>query len=285
MKEMDIIQQRLGLSIEPSNEKCEKHGVKMNRLPFGLVCDECTKEKIAEEDRRFARASLVADRRNRTTRVLRNKSLVTDVTLWDAEFSNYVSTCDEQHRNVETAKDIARKISEGEHITLWLVGKPGAGKSHIAMSILSVLNRHGENQLNHASDTGLDVRGVGISTLFITFDEMLRKIRDSFNNKDSMYTEEYFVNLCSEVDVLVIDDLGAETGSIDSSKTATDFVHRILYAVGTARQTKPTIITTNLRSVQREQLYDDKILSRFKRNRKEIAFIETPDHRDSEFEY
>lgn len=285
MQEMDVIKQRLGLNIEPSDEKCEKHGVKMNRLPFGLVCNECTKEKVAEEDRQFARASLVADRRNRTVRVLHNKSLVVDMSLWDAEFSNYAIKCEEQTKNVETAKQVARKMSEGEHVTLWLVGKAGAGKSHLAMAILKVLNRHGENQLNHASENGLDVKNVGTSTLFINFDAMLRKIRDSYKNKESMYTEEYFINLCTEVDVLVIDDLGAETGAIDSTKTATDFVHRMLYAIGTSRQTKPTIITTNLRSAQREALYDEKDLSRLKRNRKEIVFIETPDHRDSEFEY
>lgn len=279
------IQRRLGLSIEPTNETCEKHGVMMYRLPSGLVCNECTREKIAEEDRLLARSAKIGERKNHTVRMLRDKSIVSDATLLDAEFSNYEVTIDEQRTNLEKAQEVTRRIAKGEHVTLWLVGTPGAGKSHLAMSILAVLNRHGENQLNKAIDQGLDIEKYGTAALFVSFDDMLRKIKHSFNDSDSIYTEEYFVNLCSKADVLVIDDLGAETGAIESGKVATDFVHRILYAIGTARQTKPTIITTNLRGAQRAHLYDAKILSRFKKHREEIIFIETPDHRDSEFDY
>ena len=60
----------------------------------------------------------------------------------------------------------------------------------------------------------------------------MRKIKDSFSNRQSKYTERYFVDLLSSVDFLALDDVGAETGAIDTDiKTASDFVQRILYAI------------------------------------------------------
>ena len=49
---------------------------------------------------------------------------------------------------------------------------------------------------------------------------MVSLILDSFNNKECKYTQEYFLKLMEEADVLVIDDLGAEVGRIDTEKVA-----------------------------------------------------------------
>lgn len=85
----------------------------------------------------------------------------------------------------------------------------------------------------------------------------------------------------SDVDLLVLDDLGAETGFIGTNKTATDFTQRILYSLMNRRQDKSTIITTNLTGAQLASMYDKKILSRMYRkiDGNVITFNGTKDRR------
>ncbi|MDF2606968.1 MAG: Pony 38 [Bacillales bacterium] len=87
--------------------------------------------------------------------------------------------------------------------------------------------------------------------------------------------------MLSDCDFLVLDDLGAETGAIDTGKAATDFVQRVFYAIMNARQGKVTIITTNLSSEKLFSIYDKKLVSRLLRNPQFIIFKETLDKRIS----
>jgi DNA replication protein DnaC len=69
------------------------------------------------------------------------------------------------------------------------------------------------------------------------------QIREGYEKKEEgAVTEEGVIRTLSDVDFLVLDDLGA--GESDSQKIE----RRILYLVAEARQSgvKPTIITTNL---------------------------------------
>ncbi|MDD0460717.1 hypothetical protein PSZ84_23225, partial [Shigella sonnei] len=63
-------------------------------------------------------------------------------------------------------------------------------------------------------------------------------IKDSFDNKDSFYSTEYFMEVFRNTDLLVIDDIGSEK--------ITEWSMSLLTEVLDAR-TK-TIITTNLKS-------------------------------------
>lgn len=249
------------------------------------VCNACTAEDVVKEDREIARRGLYSQRIQETTAVLKRRSVITDETLLDATFGGFNVTCKEQHDHREKVASLVPRILNGEYLNLWLIGDAGKGKSHLAMSLLNALNAEGKRQLAEAFEKNEPLDDKGLSCLFIGFDEMLRLVRESFNNKDSMYTESYFVDWCVRVDVLVIDDLGAETGAIHASKQATDFVHRILYAIANGRRGKTTVITTNLDEEQRTQLYDAKIISRFYANVAGLKFEESPDMRKTNFEW
>lgn len=148
--------------------------------------------------------------------------------------------------------------------TFWFNGSPGVGKSHLAMSILHALNERAHKDKSY---------------LFIDLDEMLRRIRASFDDKSSKYTEQYFISLLCDVEYLVLDDLGAEIGNIDTNKITSDFTSRVLRAVVNARQDKSTIITTNLSSEQLLKMYDPKLISRMMRHLETIIFKDMVDKR------
>lgn len=207
--------------------------------------------------------------KSRMKSYLRNKSILSDKTLLDSGFKNYITTNEpEAKANLQRMVNVVKRYQQGEVFNTWLMGKPGVGKSHLAMASLVNLNETSED---------------GKKCLYISISSMLRKIRAGFNrpkySEPYPYTEEYFIELMGEVDFLVIDDIGSETGSIGTDKTATDFVHRVLYDVTDIRQGKSTIFTTNLSWEELGKMYDGKIISRAKSNLEVIAFTETTDKR------
>lgn len=224
------------------------------------VCPRCQTEKWNKELERETSIEMIRIKKQETQRIFETKSLLQDKTLLNASFETYQTSASEERVNKQQALRYAEEYKQGQQFNLWFYGKPGVGKSHLAMSMLKELN-------------SLDT-----SCLFIDIDEMLRKIRASFKT-DNGYSEDYFIDLLTKVDFLVLDDLGAETGNIDSDKIASDYTSKVLRAVVNGRQDKSTIITTNLASDKLLKMYDPKLISRMMKNVKVIKFEHTKDKR------
>jgi len=244
-----------------ASNKCEKHDIRMLILNGEESCPRCFCEKENAAFEVEFKAEIQQQQAKVKFNTLANKSLIQDKTLLDATFDSYIAQSNEEQVNKQQALRFVERYQQGHQFNLWFNGKPGVGKSHLSMSILKVLN------------------SLHVSCLYIDIDEMLRKIRSSFNDKESPFTEQYFIDLLTNVDYLVLDDLGAETGNIDTNKQATDFTSKVLRAVVNGRQDKSTIVTTNLSSKALMNMYDPKLISRMMKNLETILFTETSDKR------
>jgi DNA replication protein DnaC len=229
-----------------------------------VVCPRCELEKDHQRMQEEIQESYDQLLMNEKYNTLFTKSITEDKTLLDARFSTFLTAEEEETNNKNTVLQCLERYKKGEIFNLILQGKQGTGKSHLAYSTIYELNQTRKYYC-----------------LFVSVDAMLRKIKDSFNNKDSKYTEEYFNDLLSTADYLVLDDIGAETGAIDTTKTATDFVQRVLYGITTVRQDKATIVTTNLDSKTLFSMYDKKLISRLFKKPKYVIFKDTKDKRTS----
>ena len=100
---------------------------------------------------------------------------------------------------------------------LFLNGGVGRGKTHNACAVL------------------VDAVGKGMSAKFVTFDDVLRECRASFQNLD---TERAIIGRYANVGMLCIDDMGKER--------VTEWSLPIVFAVINKRSMndKPTIVTT-----------------------------------------
>lgn len=226
-------------------------------------CDQYTAEVQAQVQEQVNEQKAVSK-----SNVLYNQSILQDENIACARFDNYRTESEPAaYQNLMTMQQYATDILNGQVFNILLYGPPGVGKSHLSYSLLHDINVRSNNSM---------------SCLFIDIDEMLRKLRDSFNNPESKYTEFYFTSLMSEVDVLVLDDLGAETGNEQTEKRASDFTGRILRAVANSRQRKVTVVTTNLGGEQLNRMYDGKTLSRLSKNRKAVIFNGIEDKRPLE---
>lgn len=272
---MESISQTLQPNLEmlkwDFSKRCEEHESYFlfdyndninSRCPV-CYCEGLTKNVEQQE----AERALDAERLKKYN-TLQKLSIIQDETLRGVKFNNYKTILNtEEHKNKGLAIDIFNRYRNGEIFNLWIQGNTGVGKSHLGMSILEELN---ESDAKHRS------------CLFIDIARMLELILDSFVNKESRYTQAYFIGLLGKVDFLVLDDLGAETGDIDSKKKASEYTSKVLRSVVNSRQDKATIITTNLPSVKLKQMYDGKVISRMMRGVEAIVFKESIDKRPSE---
>ena len=232
------------------DERCDKCGhqlVEIITLDIEPFCQNCQRRMTEEKNEQRVKAMEDYVKRQKTYGWLKQRSLILDRQLKRARFTNFdVQTRAEQNLK-QKAQRIANDYIDGQVFNTILTGTPGAGKSHLAMAILAHINENSDPYKR---------------CLYIAIQDMMRKIRASFDNSESRYTEQYCIDLCQEADVLVLDDLGAETGAIQAQRAASDFTNRVLNAVIDSRQDKPTIVTTNLNSEQLSKMYDQKLLSR-----------------------
>lgn len=241
----------------------EKFKVLMLEVNGQVTCPRCELDKQDEAFSRQVNKELYQQQASKKLNTLAKCSILQDETIKLARFDNFNDFLGaEEASNKRLAIEFAERYKNGEQFNLWIQSEiTGVGKSHLAMSILKEIN------------------SLERSCLFLDIDEMLRKIRGSFDDKDSKYTESYFIDLALSVDFLVLDDLGAETGDIETKKRASDYTSRILRAIMNGRQTKSTIITTNLKSAQLNNIYDRKVISRLMTNIETILFTQAKDKR------
>ena len=152
---------------------------------------------------------------------LKAKSLLLDGTIKTATFDNFNIETDEEQQAFEFAKNLAEFYKNGGQGNSFMSGPAGSGKSHLSMAILKSYLESGEK-----------------TALFVSYSHVVRLIKDSFNNRDSVYTQNNIMSLLTNVDLLVMDDIGSENNSDFSEELLTDVLDGRI----------STIITTNLSS-------------------------------------
>ncbi|MEB8713163.1 MULTISPECIES: ATP-binding protein [unclassified Bacillus cereus group] len=264
-------------ALEFADEYCQKHafskGGQMTIKPVRKLIDKnngtiyCPRCKVEEQDSvlfQQANSHYKKINRERKKNTLFQRSIIANQSITESRFSTYETDCEETKANKEKAIKILERIKKGEALNVYIAGIQGVGKSHLAYAMLYELVKHywvisdGEDLNDEYAYGNMK------SCLFVEIEKLIRLIQDSFRNKESKYTMDYCISLMVEVDFLVIDDLGAESGSMNRNGEASDFVHKILYGVTNGRQgaNKTTITTSNLSSASLFQKYDPKLASR-----------------------
>lgn len=156
-------------------------------------------------------------------------------------------------KTLSTLKDLDEEIglaymaiTSNQSVTLF--GAPGRGKTHMAIGLMRewVKLKTYERPMN-----GLQ----GHKAVFLPAPEFFFEIKQTYNSAASK-DEEQVMSGYSWVDLLVIDDLGAEK--------VTDWSRQLLYLLidRRYRNGKQTIITTNLTPSQLAETIDARIVSR-----------------------
>jgi DNA replication protein DnaC len=182
--------------------------------------------------------------------------------IQNATFSNYYPITPEQHEAKRLAMGYAKKFGEfTNHHSILFKGDVGLGKSHLSNAIAK------------------EVSQKGYTVLFITAPALMNAIKATYIS-DACETQEQFMQMLDKLDLLILDDIGAEYVKIDPNGFES-WAADILFQITNIRQNKPTIYTTNYTSSEMEEKYgrqSKRILSRMLSGAY-VVTLEGKDHR------
>jgi len=107
----------------------------------------------------------------------------------------------------------------------------------------------------------------GHTVLYVTAPRIFKLVEDYRFNRNEMEDPDYAIDAVTDVDLLVLDDLGAEFSTVVTNAALFDIINQRLLAK------KPTLISTNLSLVEFEAQYSARIFSRFLGNYQMSKFI------------
>lgn len=186
----------------------------------GFLCEKCDMEATAQIAATEKELAAAKDRayKERTRQLFEQSNL-------GVKFERATFTSFQKRQGTEQALSLCRKWAEGyppkNGKGLVIEGPTGAGKTHLAAAITH------------------DLLDRGAEVIFQSVPDLLLRIRGTFN-KNSEFTEEQIMRRLIEIEVLVLDDMGAEK--------MTDWAETTIYNLidQRYRHEKPIIITTNL---------------------------------------
>lgn len=228
---------------------CETHGEYMAKTfsvgSKGITtgCPTCSAEKRAAEDAERAereRRQLQEAKRTKVERLLGGASI--PLRFAGKDFDNYAPVTPP----AKIALTAARKFAEAfdsqsrQGRSLVLAGGPGTGKTHLAAAI-------GQHV----------IREFQAAVLFDTVSHALRRIKDTYR-RDSEQTETEVIGTMVACDLLILDEIGAQTGSEHEKQLMFEILNeRYQYM-------KSTILISNLNAAELETFLGQRVMDRYR---------------------
>ena len=161
--------------------------------------------------------------------------------LKKATFKNYIPPNSELEAAKNRYIDFVREYDSDNPISLLVIGNYGTGKSHLAVAATKEFMK------------------MGRTALFIQVNKLFTKITSTWN-KNSDLTESKLMDIISSVDLLVIDDFGAEFTEKDKSQITWKVTK--MNEIIDSRAGRATIFTTNFTVGKLMGMYGERDYSR-----------------------
>lgn len=237
---------------EQSTATCSTHGeYQQTKYQSGRVtkCPECEREREQQRiaDEKAVQLREAAERKSKLIDQLIGNSGIPKRFLGKT-LKSYQVKFEEQKPIVNSAINFAKEFQQPSHSgrCLIFIGNAGTGKTHIGCAI------------------GLHViKNCGGTARFTSVSEINRLVRES-KSFNSEYTETEIIDAFGNYDLLIVDEVGIQSG--------TDAESRALFDVFNARyqNVKPTIVISNLIKDQLTVALGERIVDRLKEGGGEI---------------
>ena len=112
-----------------------------------------------------------------------------------------------------------------------------------------------------------DLLDKGRTVLYLTAPRLCKVIEDYRFNRESLAAPDEMLDAVDNVDLLILDDLGAEVSTVITSAALFDIINQRLISY------KHTVISTNLTPTALEAQYSERIVSRFFGNYQMLKFF------------
>ncbi|TYR75558.1 ATP-binding protein [Rossellomorea vietnamensis] len=233
-------------SISASDNRCPTCSRKLLLEDGKETCFYC--QSVAKEDKQISNevTEWVRNREvNELLNTFKEKSLM-NRDLENATLDNYQP----QNESQAQALQLTRDYIESFDGTTGLIytGRPGLGKSHLVAGMTKEIM-----QKKH-------------TCIFISLPRLFSELKDTYN-KNSSKTELSILNALQKVDLLVLDDLGAER---EEDKEATTWARTKIFEIVDSRIGKSTVYTTNHAGGVLLKMYGERDFSRMIQNCKPV---------------
>lgn len=235
------------LAIQSRQEVCDHHGEFVSRNVFGKIwsrCPECETLR-REKEQAEADAREREERRQRWERKLGTSGI--PERFKTRTIANFIADSDGKRRALGFAKAYAANFGRDAAVTgrsAVFVGKPGTGKTHLAVGI------------------GVAAMAEGYSVLFCTVMRAIRRVKDTWGNREA--SESSAIAALVEPDLLILDEVGAQFGS--------ETERLIMFDVLNERyeKRKPCILLSNLSAEEVFAFLGERVLDRLKEDSGEV---------------
>lgn len=156
-----------------------------------------------------------------------NNSLLNDK-LRLATFESYMPTSEELAKAKSLCQRYANNFNMNNPVSLLLIGNYGTGKSHLAVA------------------TAKEIIKKGRSCLFVSTPKLLSLLRSTYN-KGSAESEDTVLKRFIKIDVLIVDDIGAEQTKKRYDENEHDWATSKIFELIDSRIGKHTIYTSNFK--------------------------------------
>ncbi len=230
---------------ETKPETCEKHGVYQSRIVCKLPktdiwskCPVCETERQAVEQREAD--DYAAKERQRIWHKRLGEAGIPE-RFHNRMLDNYIAATEGQQKALKFAQTYASGFDSARETgrSAIFCGKPGTGKTHLAVGI------------------GLQAMERGNLVLFTTVQRMVRRVKDSWRS-GSDESESDVIRLLVEPDLLILDEIGVQFG--------TDFERNLLFDVLNERYEKrrPALLLSNLTATEVRQFLGERVYDRLR---------------------
>lgn len=224
---------------------------KKTNITYGCKCEDIQLARVAQANKEQSDMRRVMEHFNYYSLISRR--------LKNATLDNYIP----KNRSQQIAKESVKKYIDifdvEDPINLLFTGSYGVGKSHLAKTIADGV----------MAKTNPETRRK-YTAIFISVPKLLRKIRSTYN-RNSEISEEDIFDVMEKVDLLILDDLGAERQN--------DWSEERLYDLIDSRQGMHTVYTSNFNEEDLFELLGERNFSRVVNEDTRTLEVEGENHR------